>query len=129
MGRTLSIVATATDSRRQCLGISAPRSVVNLTRSASSNPKGALSKVGSRINERSVAGSWEGPRCELDQGLSSIRVIVAGYGPVYRAGLSAVLPTSEPEGRVAVLAGASSLTKRVGLVRLLRPDVVNSGKA
>ena len=56
--------------------------------------------------------------------MGSIRVVVAGYGPVYRAGLSAVLPTSDPEGRVAILAGASGLTKTVGLVRLLHPDVV-----
>lgn len=56
--------------------------------------------------------------------MGSIRVIVAGYGPIYRAGLSAVLPTSDPEGRVAVLAETGDLAHTLSLVRLLTPDIV-----
>jgi len=56
--------------------------------------------------------------------VGSIRVIVAGYGPIYRVGLSAVLPTSDPDDRVVVLAETGGLAKTVGLVRLLHPDVV-----
>lgn len=56
--------------------------------------------------------------------MGSIRVIVAGYGPIYRAGLSQVLPNSDPAARVAVLAETGRLVKTIGLVRLLHPDVV-----
>ncbi|HEV3472218.1 MAG TPA: response regulator transcription factor [Actinomycetota bacterium] len=56
--------------------------------------------------------------------MSSLRVVVAGYGPIYRAGLCAVLPTNEDGTTVAVVGAAGDLRKARSLATLLRPDVI-----
>lgn len=56
--------------------------------------------------------------------MGSLRVVVAGFDSIYRAGLCAVLPSFEPMGRVAVVGQAGELSRSASLVRLLRPDVV-----
>ncbi|MDQ3963552.1 MAG: response regulator transcription factor [Actinomycetota bacterium] len=56
--------------------------------------------------------------------MRSLRVIVVGFGPIYRAGLCAVLPTSGEEMNVSVVGVSEDLAGATSLTRLLRPDVV-----
>lgn len=58
--------------------------------------------------------------------MASIRVVVAGYGPIYRAGLCATLPTHDPNRGVAVVGATGDLDRAVSLVKLLRPTVILS---
>lgn len=56
--------------------------------------------------------------------VASIRVVVAGYGPIYRAGLCSTLPTHDPSRGVAVVGATGDVDRAVSLVRLLRPAVI-----
>lgn len=56
--------------------------------------------------------------------MRSMRVVVAGFGPIYRAGLCTVLPSSAPGAKVAVVGEAGDFSRATALVRLLRPDVI-----
>lgn len=56
--------------------------------------------------------------------MGSLRVVVAGYGSIYRAGLCHVLPTSAPEASIAVVGEAGDFARASALIRLLRPDVI-----
>lgn len=56
--------------------------------------------------------------------MGALRVIVAGYGPIYRAGLCAVLPSSDHDSQVAVVGVAGDLDRSTRLAKLVRPDVV-----
>lgn len=56
--------------------------------------------------------------------MRSVRVVVAGFGPIYRTGLSAVLPTFGTPLRIAVIAEAGELRRSTALIRLLGPDVI-----
>ncbi len=58
--------------------------------------------------------------------MSSLRVVVAGFGPIYRTGLCAVLSTTGNDTDVAVVGVTGDLRKAEALVTLLRPDVIIS---
>lgn len=56
--------------------------------------------------------------------MRALRVVIAGFGPIYRAGLCSVLPTSGAEPGVTVVGVAGELRRARSQIRLLGPDVI-----
>jgi two-component system response regulator NreC len=56
--------------------------------------------------------------------MRSIRVVVVGFGQIYRTGLCSVLPAVDGPAPVTVVGAADALDRAVALIALVRPAVV-----